>query len=651
MDVDQLFAEDGPLSRVDGRFELRPQQLDMARAVAGALEGGRSLAVEAGTGVGKSLAYLLPAALWAAESGRRVLVSTHTRALQEQLLEKDLPMAARVMKLLGHSLRYAMLQGADNYLCVQRLDRLHAQPELLPGASARVVDELWDWARTAETGHRSALPNLVPQGLWSRISRDPDVCMGPGSKYWTSCLYRKDRERAERAHIVVVNHALLLSGARLPSYDALVIDEAHNLEETAVSHFGVTVSPARFSAIVEEARGIAGASEDVAKACAALSEQAGAFFGALGAAHGRGETESGGRLLKHDSGADSPPALNKLETALLAAAENAPKEELQTQLRLLAARASILRGDVKSILEESSEDTARWFEWSERHAALRAAPLEVAGRLSDGLFAKGVPVVMTSATLSSGRGLKEFKATVGCPEALELVLDSPFDYPSQAALLIMDDLPPPSDDAKYTAALAARCKKIVAAVPGGVLILFSSWKSLRAVHAKLKRGMKGRPLWMQGDTGHETLMEHFIEAGDAVLLGVDTFWQGVDVSGGALSCVVMAKLPFPSFGSPVEEARRRWYDSNGREYFPDFSLPRAVMKFRQGFGRLIRSSTDRGAVVVLDSRITKKGYGHAFLEALPRCKKLSNLEQLADFFKGLAAGETRPPQAQKDAAP
>jgi len=606
----------------------------MATAVAAAFEGERCLAVEAGTGVGKSLAYLLPAALWALTHGRKVLVSTHTRALQEQLLEKDLPLAARVMKLLGHSLRYAMLQGADNYLCVQKLDRLQGSPALFPEAAAKTIAELAQWSRTAETGHRSALPCLVPQGLWSRLSRDPDLCMGPGGRFWNSCLYRKDRERAERAHIVVINHALLLSGARLPAHDALVIDEAHNLEDTAVSHFGLAVTHGRFASLIDDAKSYTGEFPALEAACRALAEESARFLDEQAREQGRppDPAESGGRLLPEKTAVLVPDSLVGFEKALLAAAGACAKEERQMELKLLQARASVLRGDIQAILSNVSEDMARWIEWSERGVTLRAAPLEVAARLSEGLFSRGIPVVMTSATLSSGRGLKEFKAAVGCPEARELALDSPFDYPSQAGLLIMDDLPPPSENAKYMAAVAARCRKIVDAVPGGVLILFSSWKTLRAVHAKLKRGIKDRPLWMQGDTGHDALMEHFEQAGNAVLLGVDTFWQGVDVSGGALSCVVVVKLPFPNFGSPVEEARRKWFDSMGRGYFEDFSLPRAVMKFRQGFGRLIRSSTDRGAVVVLDPRIAKRGYGQAFLEALPRCRKLSGLDELAAFF-------------------
>ncbi|MBI3550897.1 MAG: ATP-dependent DNA helicase [Elusimicrobia bacterium] len=629
MDIQSLFADDGPLSRVDPRFEARPQQAQMAAAVAEALERETNLVVEAGTGVGKSLAYLLPGALWAVSRGRRLLVSTHTRALQEQLLEKDLPMAARVLRLLGHSLRYAMLQGADNYLCAQRLGRAAESPAMLPEAVGRVVAELAAWARTAETGHRSALPCLVPQGLWSRLSRDPELCQGPGGCFWSGCLYRKDRERAERSHVLVVNHALLLSGARLPAYDALVIDEAHNLEETAVSRFGLSVSPARLANLLEDIRPF-GFEALRAKS----AEDFAAFFAALANAHGRSgdDAEPGGRLLSGLVDIAAPKSLAALEKGLDGAAAAAGQAEKQVELRLLQGRAAALRSDLAAILSGESEDLARWIEWSPRGIELRVAPLEVAQRLSEGLFSRGIPVVMTSATLSAGDGLKDFKSAVGCPDARELVLDSPFDYPTQAGLLIMDDLPEPSDDSKYASSLSARCRKIIDAVPGGLFILFSSWKSLRRVHAILRKTVKGRPLWVQGDSGHDALISDFTQAGNAVLLGVDTFWQGVDVSGGALSCVVLVKLPFANFGSPIEEARRAWFEANGKGYFHDFSLPRAVMKFRQGFGRLIRSSTDRGAVVVLDPRIVKKGYGRAFLEALPRCRRLATLAELGTFF-------------------
>jgi ATP-dependent DNA helicase DinG len=474
----------------------------------------------------------------------------------------------------------------------------------------------------------------VPQHLWSRVCRDPDLCQGPGGRFWGRCLYRKDRERAERCHVLVVNHALLLSGGRLPPYDALIIDEAHNLEETAVSRFGTSVSQGAVSRLLEDIRALSRSFAGLEEASRNCGAELASFFRGLAEAHGfsGGEDETGGKLLSEAGAFAVPDCVKRLEKEMAAfvKAETATDDELE--LRVLLMKVGALKADLGTILGESAEDTARWLERSGAGVELRACPLAVAGRLGEGLLAQGIPVVMTSATLSSGAGLKAFKAAVGLEDAREVQLDSPFDYASQAALLVLDELPEPSEDEGYAKAVAGVCRKIVDRVPGGVFILFSSWRMLRKVHELLRKKLKGRPLWMQGATGNEALVSHFIEAGNAVLLGVDTFWQGVDVPGDALSCVVLVKLPFPNFGSPVEEARRRWFESLGRGYFEGYSLPRAVMKFRQGFGRLIRTAADRGAVVVLDPRIRRRGYGAAFLEALPRTRKLQTIEDLEEFF-------------------
>lgn len=641
MDIDALLAPGGALSQVDARYEERPQQRRMASAVAQALEGASSLVVEAGTGVGKSLGYLLPGALWAVSNARRILVSTHTRALQEQLMTRELPLAAAALERLGHTLRFAMLQGADNYLCLQRLERARLQPGLFSDGGSVLLDRLARWSATAQTGHRAALPALVPQAVWSKISRDPELCLGPQGRYWSACLYRKDKERAERAHVLVVNHALLLSGTRLPPYDAVVIDEAHNLEDAAVSRFGFSVSESRVAAVLDEARGLSPAFPDLSPAVQRCAEEAREFFSAAAAAYGMPEAESelSGRLLSSAEPPAEPKSLAELESLCLKLIAAETKTELEMELRLLHARIGGLRSELSSLLVGRDDGVARWIERSPYGVSLKAAPLDVSDRLGEGLFSRGVPVILTSATLSGPGGLREFRSQVGLEQAQEVVVDSPFDYQRQAALLLVDGVPEPSQDRRYVSALAKQCAEVVKRVPGGVFLLFSSWKTLRAVHARLKRKIKDRPIWVQGDAGHDALVGEFMAAGNAVLLGVDTFWQGVDVPGSALSCVVLTKLPFANFGSPVEEARRQWYSDEGRDYFGDFSLPRAVLKFRQGFGRLIRSSSDRGAVVVLDSRVIKRGYGQAFLEALPRCRKLENLDELGAFFE---EGETAP---------
>ena len=494
--VETMFGPGGALAEAGARYEPRAQQAAMGRAVAEALDGGHCLVVEAGTGVGKSLAYLLPAALWAVDHGRRVLVSTYTRALQEQILDKELPTAARALGILGRSLRYAMLQGADNYLCVQRLSRLRQSPGFFEeDGHGSLLDELAAWARTAETGRRAQLPRLVPQPLWSKLSRDPDLCLGPQGPYWGSCLYRKDRERAERSHIVVVNHALLLSGARLPPYDALIVDEAHSLEDAAAGHFGVVVTSGRLMRLLDELRPLPPGFPELAQPTSRCLAEFSAFLEEAARAHGwpgRG-AEPGGRLWEADGKHEEPACLAALDAALARLCADgeleAKAEEAVLTLRLAHARLAALRADLRAIIEGREEDVARWVEWSPAGVSLRTSPLDVGPRLGESLLGRGVPVVLTSATLASGAGLRGFKAALALDGARELRLDSPFDYESQAALLVQDDLPPPSDDKRYVSALTRRCREIVSRVPGGVFIRFSSWKMLRAGPARLRRSI------------------------------------------------------------------------------------------------------------------------------------------------------------------
>jgi len=612
----------------------------MAGAVWQSLERGGDLVVEAGTGVGKSLAYLLPAALWAATRDRRVIVSTHTRALQEQLMNHELPTAARAMEALGLPLRYSMLMGADNYLCVQRLARLRSRPDAVSDAGKETLDRLDAWTRDAQSGHRSALPELVPQNLWDKVARDTDVCMGPGGPYWDRCLWRRDRERADRAHILVVNHALLLSGARLPPSDAMILDEAHNLEDAAASRYGVTASLHRAVALLDEVRTAAKlyADDGLASLADEAASDIGGFIEGIAKESGLRESDDDnqGKLL--ESTPDAPPAgLVALDRALAEAAAAAEGRPDETEMRMLHAQVAQFGHALMAVLKPESSATARWVAWPRTGPELRAAPLDVGKRLAEGLFSRGIPSILTSATLSTGEGLKDFKSRVGLPEAKELILDSPFDYAAQAAFWAVEGIPDPKDEEAHAEAVTKMCADIVARVPGGVFLLFSSWKLLKKVHALLRKRIPDRPVWAQGNAGHEALVREFEAAGDAVLLGVDTFWQGIDVPGEALSCVVMVKLPFPNVSSALEEARRRWLDENGREYFKDWSLPRAVMKFRQGFGRLIRTGTDRGAVICLDSRVLKKGYGKAFLRSLPPCQTIGNLDELERFFASTKA--------------
>jgi ATP-dependent DNA helicase DinG len=482
------------------------------------------------------------------------------------------------------------------------------------------------------------------------------------------CLYRRDLERAQRAHVLVVNHALLLSGGRLPPCDAMVIDEAHTFPDVAAEHFGAAVTAGRFQSLCDDAAALArraaraygdagggwAAAERRAAACA---EAGPLFLRDVAMRHGFAEnvadepSAGGSPLAKELCPEIEPEALPALESAWTEVLRLCPSAEDELEARAMLSRVMALRQDLKDIFSDDALDTARWIEWHpvgvhyrpERSLAfeLRRLPFDVAERLEDRITGRDAPVIMTSATLSSGRGLAEFKSRAGLVGARELALDSPFDFRDQAALLVLADMPEPSDEAGYAAGVARSCLEIIPRVPGGIFLLFSSWRMLRRVHGLIRRKVRGRPLLVQGAVGNEALLDDFKAAGDAVLLGVDTFWQGVDVPGAALSCVVLTKLPFPNFTAPVEAARRRWFEALGRSYFEDWSLPRAVLKLRQGFGRLIRTAADRGAVVLLDSRVLRKRYGEAFLEALPVCRRLSSVDELGTFFRTKARPRRR----------
>ncbi len=353
MKLEEVFGPGGTLARVLPGWEPRAPQSAMAEGVARALEREECLVVEAGTGVGKSLAYLIPAALWAVRNARRVIVSTHTRALQEQLINGDLPVVARVLQELGLPLKYSMLMGADNYLCVQRLTRLRAQPALISDEAQETVATLDAWARDAQTGYRASLPVPVPQNLWDRLARDTDICYGQAGPSWERCLWRRDRERADKASIVVVNHALLLSGARLPPYDALILDEAHNLEEAAVSRFGFEVSLGRIVTLCDEVRMMGKlAGDELLSVSADAAEAAGvSLLVEVARAHELkdADEEVSGRLLEGTPDA-APPELAALDGTLASAVARHEGRAWETDLRSLHTRAVQLGRDLAEIL-------------------------------------------------------------------------------------------------------------------------------------------------------------------------------------------------------------------------------------------------------------------------------------------------------------
>jgi len=636
----------------------------MAQSVARSLASGRHLLVEAGTGVGKSLAYLVPAILHAAggsgDAARRVVVSTFTRALQEQLARQDLPLLERAFEAQGVAFRHALLMGSENYLCVQRLEQVL---RLDAGAD---LDELERHAGTAVSGLRSEVPFPVPESLWKRVRRERDVCLGARGPFWERCLYHRDLVRAREAEIVVVNHALffldLASGGRiLPPHGVVVLDEAHRAEEAASQQFGTRLGPGAVTRLLrdvvpsprrgrgERARRGAARGASMARgmrlsgAASRVEEAAAQYFDAA-----RTLALRGGRPSAQTAVPLPPGALDRrvlaaafvdLETAIDETARETDDLFGRGALEALRQRAADLRGRLELFTTQSQQDAVFWIETrggAHGDVDLATAPVEVAPILRQALFDSGRTVVLTSATLSIGGSFDHARGRLGVTAAGGEALGSPYDFRRQALLYLPEGIPDPgSDPAGWAAAVSDECRRIVEASDGGAFLLFTSWALLDRVHRDLEEEARqsGRPLLRhQPESPATDLLERFRASRRAVLLGALTFWQGVDVPGEALRAVVVTRLPFDVPDHPLARARAAAIAGRGGDPFLDDSLPEAILTFRQGFGRLIRSHRDRGLVAVLDPRLRSRAYGARFLEAIPPCPRTSSLDAVTRFF-------------------
>lgn len=623
--VKTFFAAGGALDETLPDFEPRPEQAALAEAVEAALSSCQHLIAEAGTGTGKSLAYLVPAI----ESGGVVVIATATKALQDQLLTKDVPAAAHA---LGRDVRCAVLKGRENYLCrrsLQGLMLLQDSPEALfsDPALASEFEAMRDWIGVTENGDRAELPFEPSSSLWSEVAVGADRCRKKTCPLVSTCYSELARKQAGEAELVIVNHALYfadlaLRGAAgdgtgfLPDHDAVIFDEAHRLEEAAATWFGGRVSIAGVRQLIRDVERTCreDGSSTPTRALLDLERAAGDAIGGLAPRSGRR------RLRAPDVEAAAAHSGGFLATLLALADLLRGRSEDHD---LLARRATAVADDFELATSTDDRDKVAWAE----PGSVSWAPVDVAEILRDRLWDRDdVTAVLISATLEPAFA----RMRLGLSDALEVVLPSAFDYREQVLLYVPAELPEPREPG-YDDCLAAEVAELLTASRGRALVLTTSYRALKEIGNRIAAELP-YPLLRQGEAPRERLLEQFRDDVDSVLLATSTFWQGIDVQGESLSLLVIDKLPFSVPDDPLNEARCERIVELGGDWFADYALPKAVLQLRQGFGRLIRGHADEGVVAILDSRLHRRRYGVQFLEALPSCRTATEFRDVEAFF-------------------
>ena len=652
--MEEIFGPKGLFARHHPDYEYRPGQVAMAEAVADALANKHHLLVEAGTGTGKTLAYLVPAIA----TGKRVIVSTGTKNLQEQLFNKDIPF---LQKVLPKKFKAMYLKGRSNYVCLLRLKRAESQPVLQGLDEVDQFDMVRNWAYESQTGDRAELVELPDNvSFWRHIDARSDICIGQKCPDFDACYITKARQQAIESEIIIVNHHLFFAdlalrdkewGQVLPDYHAVIFDEAHQIEDIAAQYFGSSVSNYQVDDLLNDISRLAIADPDAAreitKVSARVSQRAESFWqNFMGGDYGltiSGLSGGEGRFVirpqmfvrvNRNGQEDWSPAGERFQSlrqtldrlsAELTGVKNAPPE-----MEAIQRRVEQLKFDLDFIVLQGDDTFVNWCERRGRGVFLQATPIDASGILNDRLFGEIESIVMTSATLTTANSFGFIRKRLGVDQASELIAESNYDYSSQSLLYLPPKMPDPRD-AGYTEAAATETVKLLNASQGRAFVLCTSNVQMKALREMVEYRIEF-PVLMQGEGSRSGILDRFRETPNAVLFATASFWQGVDVRGEALSCVIIDKLPFAVPSDPVVAARQRYLDNHGGNSFADYSVPQAVISLKQGLGRLIRSATDRGVLSILDPRIVTKGYGQNFLKSLPPSRITRKIEDVEQFF-------------------
>jgi ATP-dependent DNA helicase DinG len=633
--VEGIFGPGGLLEKSHPGYEFRPSQLAMAKMADDAFQKHQHSVIEAGTGTGKTLAYLIPAI----RSGRRVVISTATKSLQEQLFQKDVPF---LQKHFAPNLKVALMKGRANFLCRQKVNQMEGQPVLKGIDEIDWFTQIRDWGKLTETGDRSELTFLPDDAeLWNRIDARSDLCTGQSCPEFQRCFITAMHQRAQEADLIIVNHHLFFAdlairqddfGSILPEYSAVVFDEAHEIEDVASDYFGRQLSSYRFEELARDTESMLRVlrieAPPLRKHLARVRERARSFFERFPEREGRypfGPAERHSFLEQNREEYDDLASVLKRLEAELSALSPKPEEVIA-----MARRAAEMRRELGFLLETEEKTYVYWYERRGRGIFLAATPIDVSEILREKLFERFDTVILTSATLAVGGRFDYLKQRLGVMPAQESVLPQEFDYPTQALLYMPPSLPDVRNPS-FAASAADEITRLLEISQGRAFCLFTSYAQMRGIYERVS-GRVGFALFLQGTAPRSILLDRFRSTPNAVLFATSSFWQGVDVPGSQLSCVIIDKLPFAVPSDPIVAARVRALQEDGRNAFAEYQVPEAVLALKQGFGRLIRSKTDRGILSILDNRIRRMQYGKIFLESLPEYTTTQDLAEVARFM-------------------